>query len=258
MEQRVLHKSPSLEAGRAIPLAANSTMQGSSQGLWWQGHLSGMTSRQVLALGQHCVVLCFSREDGGGCQCARPIQTNRTANGTAIGHTNGTANGAASETPNTIANGTADSLLIEDSRLPPPLPWGSVQLFQGAIPTGHLEVERLSSGRFLVCFERAEEGTTACSVGVVEDGDHCETLSTFGAPLVLGLGRLVSVTVLSSRRFAVCQRTGISTNSQGDEGAASRNQAAFSCRFGEVRDADAGRPPELRWSEDEPLAIAEI
>jgi len=205
-------------------------------GDWWQGYFMGMTVRQVLALSDRRVVLCYARPQDGGCRLAD--------------------NGPSPTSDGAVAQ--------QDPRLLPPMPWGATQLFHGG-PTSRVELERLDSGHFVVCFERQAEGRVACNIGSVEEeGGPAEageaggsTLRPFGEALELGTGRLVSVSVTAAgRRFAVCRHVPAAASDalQAAEQRASRSDPV-ACRWAEV----PGGPAALatpRWTEEEPFSFA--
>lgn len=147
------------------------------------GTLMSMQHRAVRALGLESVVMCYAHQDtGGACRVAR--------------HGNETERLASAAPSDASAN---------DTRLLPPLAWGTAEVFYGN-ETGHLEIVRLSPTRFAVCFQRVSDATVICSLGLVLENTEAAGLRcTFGSTLQLGEGRLISVApAAAGRQVVVC------------------------------------------------------
>lgn len=233
---------------------------GTSYMAWWEGHLSGMTARRLISISPECVVMCYSRRDGGGCQVAKvtiavespnviiPVEDVDSVAATAVESPNGVT---------TVDDVDSVAASTKDDRLPPPLPWGQPEMFLDRTPVGNVQLERMSKTRFVVCFDRPARGTSVCHVGVVKNADEGAdglVLIPFGDALDLGTGRLVSVTPVRASRFAACNRpgatTGISTESE------ENGQIQVSCRFAEIHEVSNGNGAELRWMDiQEPIPV---
>merc|ERR1740123_1916608 len=225
-----------------------------------------MSFRRVVALSEDHVAMCFSRADGAACKVAAGFAQHPTAapEGAAI---------------------SAASL----SSLSSPLAWGEPRFLDSARPTGRIEVERLGSDRFVVCFERLPAGAAqgapvpavgkmvVCSLGLVEtagaESGSSILLQPFEEALELGAGKLVAVSVLEAgRRFAVCHH--VEDGHNGEVVAAAGTPAAAvapgigvlahmhgratSCRWAEValqEGGGSGGGPSLQWTDDVALEV---
>jgi hypothetical protein len=184
------------------------------------GELMRMTKRKVFALNTEKVVMCYTDPDvGGAC---------RAANATAQKEQQATAPSSDSSASNT-------SLL-------PPLPWGTHKVFlEGRI--GHIEISRLNSNRFVVCFERIADSAIVCSLGFVYGaGVGSDLQCTFGNSLSLGFGSLISVTPASAgQQLVACH--------------IAKGDSTVTCRWADAVE-DAGlQGAELRWAEGEPRIV---
>lgn len=228
----------------------------------------GMSFRRVVAVSADKVVMCFSRADGAACKMAA-----------------GMASSQASEQRMAALEGAAAPGLL------PSMAWGEVRFLDNARPTGRIELERLGTDRFVVCFERlpatAIEGSpppasgkmVVCSLGLVEEavgqsgaGDF--ELRPFEEALELGRGRLVAVSVLEAgRRFAVCHHVDDGINGEAVPAAGTPaapvapgrgvlsgvgGRKSTSCRWAEVSvrdDGGQGAGPSFQWTKDVALEV---
>lgn len=209
----------------------------------FEGELSGMELRQVVALSATSVVMCFSTPEHSGCKLSRDFSLEAAAysstaavapeeaeqggqpsaldaaRGAAAapeeaeqGSQPGGAGAAAADQGGQLANASA----AEETFLPV-LQWEPLQRFHSS-RASHLEVQRLSEGAFVVCFDHPADPATeltvdgvdpeqyvvACSLGSVATAGG---LQPFGPPLRLGTGRLVAVVARGNgRSFSVCAR----------------------------------------------------
>lgn len=248
---------------------------------WWRGFFTGMTDRKLISLSSHCFVLCYAREEDGGCRAASvdPAADAPAAVSKAIAATNDTAGAVAADDAAAIAGAVIDTLtglgagatagaeggegrIGHNPRLLPPLLWGTAQPYwRGRVE--RLEAERLSPGRFAVCFQRSTGATSAvaCTAGALEDSVKAAAapseLGPFAPVLDIGPGRLISITVArAGLRFAVClhARAGGEAEASAQVSITAR-RGPISCHWAEVAGSLGGRL-ELRLAEGEGLEVA--
>eukprot|EP00929_Paragymnodinium_shiwhaense_P008122 TRINITY_DN112060_c0_g1_i1.p1 TRINITY_DN112060_c0_g1~~TRINITY_DN112060_c0_g1_i1.p1 ORF type:complete len:325 (+),score=50.32 TRINITY_DN112060_c0_g1_i1:109-975(+) len=195
---------------------------------WWEGELTGMLRRKILALNDAKVVLCFTQKDGGGCRAAVLAQENSSS-----------PDEASSPEPVHTEATEEPTSPMEDTGLLPTVPWGETALF--SLPSGgtsRLEMERLDDARFVACFQRAVDSVVACSVGLVDNNG----LQPFASALELGPGHLVSISIAAAgRRFSVCAQPLVQDNERG----------SAQCRWAQVAGGTAVTP---KWTKDKSIS----
>lgn len=188
------------------------------------GELMAMTHRSIVAPSMHFVVMCYAHLERGGACCVAPAAKARD-----------------SLVPATSADAASD-----DKRLLPPLAWGPSEVFYSN-RTGPLEAVRVSANRFVVCFTRVLDSSLLCSMGFLHtDADSAPPRCSFGEPLLLGPGRLVSISsAKAGKKVIVCYAA---------------EDSIVSCRRAEVVQTSQGvsAPAELRWTEDGPQAVRTV
>ncbi|CAK0843410.1 unnamed protein product [Prorocentrum cordatum] len=206
-----------------------------------------MELRQVVALSATSVVMCFSTPEHSDCRLSRDASLQAAAHNRSLAGALAAPEGAgqgdlpsaadadrgaaaapegaeaggqprgAAPTEEAAQGGQPGSASAGEAGFLPALQWEPPQQFHGS-RVGHLEVQRLSAGAFVVCFdhpagpaaEAAEDGASpeqhavVCSLGAVAPAGG---LQPFGPQLRLGAGRLVAVVARGNgRSFSVCAR----------------------------------------------------
>eukprot|EP00928_Gymnodinium_smaydae_P068526 TRINITY_DN51693_c0_g1_i1.p1 TRINITY_DN51693_c0_g1~~TRINITY_DN51693_c0_g1_i1.p1 ORF type:complete len:259 (+),score=61.61 TRINITY_DN51693_c0_g1_i1:59-835(+) len=210
----------------------------------WEGELMRMRARKMLALTKDRIVMCFAHPEVSSCRTAEvPVVKPSKA-----------------QTPEAKTQAVLQALTAADfataeaaGQLLPAVPWHEARVFEepGA---DRLEVERLGDDRFVVCFERSSDRRIACGIGLLENG----RLAPFAAPLALGHGRLVSISVSAAgRRFAVCAQLG-QKKTEGNEtvdtleGSVARSITSTSCKWAQ----NGGSGTAVKWTNDQISSVA--
>lgn len=185
-----------------------------------------MTHSSVVGLSVDDVVLCYADPDvGGACRASRGKYEEEQAR------------------RKIAAPSDASS---EDTRLLPPLPWGSPAVFL-ANETGRVDTLRLNARRFVVCFERVSDAAVICSLGFVTEGSGGSGLQcAFGNSLQVGSGRLMPISPASAgRQIVACH--------------AATGNFTVTCRWADVVEpSNSEEVVELRWVEAEPRVVASV
>jgi hypothetical protein len=180
------------------------------------GELMKMSQRNVVALNMENVIMCYVQpEVGGACRAANASKEE--------------------------ADTEWDTLHEDrnDTHFLPPLTWGSDEVFLGS-EVSHIETVRLTSSRFVVCFEQASDSTITCTLGIVSaEGTSVGLRCAFRNSLVLGHGRLISITSASAgSQLIACYS---------DEG-----KRSVTCRWADTLEDAGTKDVELKWAENEP------
>jgi len=237
LEEQSLMESTTEEVLRQRDVEARvaESLKGPRNHSWWEGELTGMLSRRILALNDAKVVLCYTHKEGGCCRAAvLPLPPDGAAGAEQENAEESSDSPASTPEAETDAASTSSGLL-------PAMPWGDTALFE--LPSGgtlRLEIERLDDSRFVVCYQRAADSVVACSVGLI---DRKEGLRPFVAPLELGPGHLVSISIAAAgRRFSVCAQPLVQEGSV---------KGAASCRWAQVAGGSAVTP---KWTKDKAIS----
>jgi len=201
---------------------------------FFDGELSKMRWRRVLAPTENLMVMCFAplpdMSDGdtarvgigGGCRLAKLGEEWASAK------TEAEADEAAAISHAAVAEAAKTGSV---PTLFPSLPWGEIHPFSED-DLGRCEVERVSNDQVLVCFEKGSPAMISCRLAFL--GADLE----FGPELHAGPGRLASVAATNGGRgFGVCIQ------------AATTASGSVSCRWGEVSAGEGN----MRWTEDQAM-----